>query len=98
MFVAPERLISSAVITKIAEAVRESVCSLFETDVTWTFIRSSRLFVVRSVEVCCGHAGKARNPSRAICARVREVMHERNSILSIQPLHLRIPPSSSQED
>jgi hypothetical protein len=24
---------------------------------------------------------------------VREVMHERNSILSIQPLHARIPPS-----
>src|ERR1700685_3812651 len=61
MFVAPERAMSSAVITKIAEAVRESVCSLFETEVTSTFIRSSRLFVVRSVEFCCGHAGIARN-------------------------------------
>jgi hypothetical protein len=66
MFVAPERLMSSAVITKIAEAVRESFCSLFETDVTSTFIRSSRLLVVKSVEVCCGHAGKARNPTRTI--------------------------------
>ena len=97
MFVAPERAMSSAVITKIAEAVRESVCSFFDTEVTWTFIRSSRLLVVRSVESCCDHAGNARNPTRAICARVREVMRSRNWLL-FPPLRLRIPFPFTQEE
>jgi len=48
IFVMPERRMSSCVITKIAAPVFASFCSFLETDVTWTFIRSSRLNCVRS--------------------------------------------------
>src|ERR1700691_1675923 len=46
---------SSGEMTKIAEAVRESVSSVFETDVTWMFISPPILRFVRSVECCCDH-------------------------------------------
>ena len=48
ILVAPERRMSSWLITKIAAPVFASFCSFLETDVTWTFIRSSRLNWVRS--------------------------------------------------
>ncbi len=48
MLVAPDRRMSSGVITKIAAAVRESFCSFFETEVTLTFIKSSIFIAVRS--------------------------------------------------
>src|ERR1700691_1822000 len=41
IFVAPDRRISSCVITKIAAAACDSFCSFLETEVTWIFIRSS---------------------------------------------------------
>ena len=49
MFVAPERRISSWVMTKMAAAVFESFCSFFETEVTSTFIglRCSRSLGLR---------------------------------------------------
>lgn len=50
---------SSCEMTKIGEAVRDNVCSVFETDVTCMFIRSSILRSVRSVGRCCGHMGVA---------------------------------------
>src|ERR1035441_1939804 len=49
MLVAPERRMSSPLITKAAAAVRERLCSLFETDVTLTFIRSSMSSLLRSI-------------------------------------------------
>jgi hypothetical protein len=48
MLVAPERRISSWLMTWIAAAARESFCSFFETEVTSMFISSSRLISVRS--------------------------------------------------
>ena len=47
-WVAPDRRISSWVITKTAAAVCESFCSFFDDDVTWMFINSSRLALVKS--------------------------------------------------
>ena len=47
---APERTMSSLVMTKIAAAVLEIFCSFFETEVTSMFIRSSRFTLVKS---CC---------------------------------------------
>lgn len=68
MFVAPERRISSWVMTKMAAAVFESFCSFFETEVTSTFIRSSMLVVVRSFGgaccVCPQDSTQARIPRR----------------------------------
>src|ERR1035438_2667445 len=49
MLVAPERRMSSRLITKTAAAVRERLFSLFETDVTLTFIRSSMSSLLRSM-------------------------------------------------
>ena len=43
MLAAPERRISSWVMTNIAAPVLDSFCSFFETEVTWMFIRSSML-------------------------------------------------------
>src|ERR1700690_3891892 len=56
ILVAPERRMSSWVITKIAAPVFASFCSFFETEVTWTFITSSRLNCVKSRAggVCAG--------------------------------------------
>src|SRR5438445_8723310 len=54
MFVAPERRMSSWVMTKMAAAVLESFCSFFETEVTSTFIKSSMLVLVRSFGCVCG--------------------------------------------
>jgi hypothetical protein len=48
MFVAPEVRISSRVMTKIADAIRDNFCSFFETEVTSMFIRFSMLTCVRS--------------------------------------------------
>src|SRR6266571_4106759 len=71
-FVAPERQISSWVMTKMAAAVLESFCSFFETEVTSTFIRSSMLVVVRSFGgICCvcpQDAVQARAPRRKATA------------------------------
>ena len=48
ILVAPERRMSSWVITKIAAATCDNFCSFFETEVTSVFIRSSRLSLERS--------------------------------------------------
>ncbi len=79
--VAPDRRMSSWVMTKMAAAASATFCVLFETDVTCTFIRSSRLMLVTS-GTFCGFAGpsahtlatwhtvrtpsKATRPARAI--------------------------------
>src|SRR5580658_27474 len=52
ILVAPDRRMSSGVMTKTAEAVRESGCSVFATEVTRIFIKSSRLASERSL-ICC---------------------------------------------
>src|SRR6202050_2329995 len=65
MFVAPERRMSSEVITKIAAAARETFCSCFETEVTLMFIRSSRLSFARSLGGFCGHAEIAASAANA---------------------------------
>src|SRR5712692_11868675 len=65
MFAAPERRISSWVITKIAAATCDILCSFLETEVTSMLIRVSILTCVRSpcgavgtfAEEVCGHAG-----------------------------------------
>src|ERR1700692_4896791 len=57
ILVAPERRMSSLVMTKTADAVRESFCFVFDTEVTSTFIKSSRLLLLRSCGVSWGHAG-----------------------------------------
>src|ERR1700733_2866753 len=54
IFVAPDRRMSSCVITKIAAPVFESFCSFLETEVTCMFIRSSRLAWDRSLSLGCG--------------------------------------------
>src|ERR1022692_803040 len=57
---APDRAMSSAVITKTAEGVFDIFCSFLETEVTSMFIRSSRFKVVRS----CGDAWPAQTSQR----------------------------------
>jgi hypothetical protein len=57
MLVAPERAISSGVITKIAAATSDSFCYFFETEVTSMFIRFSILTCVRSLGEVCETAG-----------------------------------------
>jgi hypothetical protein len=59
MFVAPDRRMSSCVITNTATAVRDNVCSLFETDVTSIFIRSSRLTFAKSSGFGCASCARA---------------------------------------
>src|SRR5438552_17508455 len=60
MLVAPERPMSSCEMTKTAAAVRDSVCSFFETDVTRIFNRSSRLACARLFPApCCDCRGAA---------------------------------------
>ena len=49
MLVAPERRISSELITKMAAAVRESFSSFFDTEVTLISIKTSRLACPRSI-------------------------------------------------
>jgi hypothetical protein len=39
ILIAPERRISSGVMTKTADAVPDNFCSFLETDVTWIFRR-----------------------------------------------------------
>ena len=63
ILVAPERAMSAAVITNIAEAVRDIFCSVLDTEVTLVFIRSSRLKLVRSGGVVCDQAGIRREKS-----------------------------------
>ena len=69
MLRAPERRISSCVITKIAAAALASVCSRFDTDVTFRFIRSSRLIAVTSgkswAETALVSSAPARTPPTA---------------------------------
>src|SRR6267142_789508 len=52
MLLAPERRISSCVITKIAAAASATFCVRLDTDVTCMFIRSSMLSFVKSGIVC----------------------------------------------
>ena len=66
MLVAPEREMSTAVMTNIAEAVRDIFCSVFDTEVTLVFIRSSRLRLVKSEGGACGQAGRGKRRSIAI--------------------------------
>src|ERR1700722_19898920 len=70
MLVAPERRMSSCVITKIAAPVFDNFCSFFETEVTWMFIRSSRLTVERS-----GSWGACAQPKRPVSAITRARRH-----------------------
>src|SRR5665213_2163419 len=63
MFVAPDLRMSSWETTKTAEAVRDRLCSVFDTEVTWIFIRSSILAELMScgagepdADCCAGHA------------------------------------------
>ena len=63
MLVAPERTMSAALMTNIAEAVRDIFCSVLDAEVTFVFMRSSRLKLVRSGEVVCGQAGMSRKKS-----------------------------------
>src|ERR1039458_1274569 len=60
MLFAPDRAMSSAVMTKTAEAVFDIFCSFLETEVTSMFIRSSRFKFVRS----CGDAWPAQTSQR----------------------------------
>ena len=85
MFVAPERRISSFVITKIAAATRDSFCSFFDTEVTCTFIRSSRLWLVKS-----------RTPdSCAFAAAPAQIQHaHRNHLAALPPLLSRFALAS----
>lgn len=53
MLVAPERRISSCVMTKTPAATLDNFCSFFEADVTCIFIKSSMLAVVRSFCGAC---------------------------------------------
>src|SRR6202034_447092 len=69
-FVEPDRRMSSSVITKTADAVRESFSAFCETEVTSTFIKSVRLSCVRSGPACCGHAGAKLNASATTSAPV----------------------------
>ena len=66
MLVAPERAMSAAVMTNIAEAVRDIFCSVLDTEVTLVFMRSSRLRLVKSGGVACGQAGRGKRRSIAI--------------------------------
>src|SRR6267143_5184071 len=57
MFVAPDRRMSSCVMTKVAAAAWDILCSVFETDVTWMFVKSSMFIAARSgfcANFCCG--------------------------------------------
>jgi tripartite-type tricarboxylate transporter receptor subunit TctC len=56
---------SSWVMTKTAAAVSESVFCVFDTEVTSMFMRSSRLWFVRSSGFCCGNAGSGRDANIA---------------------------------
>src|ERR1700744_2697577 len=76
IFVAPERRMSSCVITKTAEAMRESFCSVFDTDVTWTFIKSSRLESARSAGLCCGQAGRVERVQAAMQSAIFDISTE----------------------
>src|ERR1700733_1327372 len=70
MLVAPERRVSSGVITKMAAPVFDGFRSFLETEVAWMFIRSSRLASDRSGSlVCCAKLEKAL--SAAISTRRR---------------------------
>src|ERR1700722_9097942 len=66
ILVAPERRISSCVITKIAAPAFDSFCSFFETDVTGMVINSSRLSWDRS-----GPWGGCAQPGKAARAATR---------------------------
>ena len=54
MLVAPERRMSSCVMTKMAAAASATFCVRLDTDVTCMFIRSSTLMVVTSIAFCAG--------------------------------------------
>jgi hypothetical protein len=56
MFRAPDRRMSSDVMTKIAAGVRDSFSAFFETEVISMFIRSSILLLVMSSLFCCAAA------------------------------------------
>src|SRR5450631_628448 len=61
IFLAPERWISSCVMTKIAAAACDNFCSFLETEVTSIFIRSSMLRSVRSAGFCWDQAGTVKH-------------------------------------
>jgi hypothetical protein len=65
MLVAPERPMSAAVMTDIAEAVRNIFCSVLDNEVTLVFMRSSRLKLVKSGGIAC-EAGNGKRRSIAI--------------------------------
>src|SRR5580693_6064842 len=71
IFVAPDRRMSSWVITNIAAATRDSFCPFFEADVTSMFIRSSMLTFVRSGACCWALVGIAASKAIASGARIR---------------------------
>jgi hypothetical protein len=85
MLLAPDRCISSWVITKIAAAASERFCSFLDTEVTWMFIKSSSGICERSL--CAGDgdgvfdAGGETCPS-ALAVKISEPRNNR------APLHV----------
>ena len=76
MLVAPERRISSCVITKIAAAASATFCVRLETEVTCKFIRSSMLMAVTSGtlrDVWAG-VGAVRQTARKPAKRIRPAL------------------------
>src|SRR6202158_2995593 len=69
IFVAPERWMSSCVMTKIAAAACDIFCSFLETDVTSIFIRSSSDICDRSrcAAACRGGCGASCGAGRGEC-------------------------------
>jgi hypothetical protein len=68
---------SGAVMTNIAEAVRDIFRSVLDTEVTFVFMRSSRLRLVKSGGAACGRAGRGKKRSIAILASRRPTLTRR---------------------
>jgi hypothetical protein len=77
MVVAPERAMSAAVMTKMAEAARDIFCAVLDTELTLVFMRSSRLRLVRSEGIACGQAGRNRKNSIANWPNLRPAFRAR---------------------
>ena len=63
MLVAPERRMSSCVMTKMAAAASANFWLLLETEVTCTFIKSSTLMAVTSGKFCASVLATEKNTS-----------------------------------
>ena len=83
---------SSCVITKIAAATCDIFCSVFETDITSVFIRSSRLSLERSFGACCARVGTASEIKIATAAMERHFRSPR-----CRPTNRRLPAMAADE-